>query len=845
MNVFKKTIIKITVFVLTFFVALIVGGKLMNKGHNNMTMEMAQPDLPVVTMRVNGVEYNRLFGYKAVSDTAFQRDTVTLLGENRDIGFAVDTYENDIAAISIEVRSMDGSRLIEDTPITGYREKDGRIVIDTTLKDLIEKDTEYSLAVVLDLDGEQEVRYYTRVIWSDNMHLAEKMDFVTSFHEKLYDKDAAKELTRYLETNAQLENNKSFYKVNIHSSFNQITWGDMQVREVGRPSVRLTDIASQTASFLLDYTVATREEKQVTYYRVKEHYRVRYTSDRMYLLDFERTMEQIPDENHMYANDKILLGITDENVVMSESEDGNTVVFQEAGKLLSYNATNNKLTVVFSFYDNENMDARAMNDAHAMKILDVDEAGNLKFAVYGYMNRGRHEGEVGIQVYTYDSAMNTLDEAVYIPYSKTFAVLKAEMEQLLYLNRDNTLYLFLENAVYGIDLTEKTCRNLVSITQDDSFRVSESNKMIVWQEGTDIYDCSRLMVRNLGSDSQYEIAVNENETIRPLGFMQEDIIYGVARKSDVIRENSGAVYFPMYKLSICDPDGNLLKEYQQEGIYIMDCVVEGNQITLQRAKRMENGLYDAVADDQITDNMEEEENKNQVVAADIDIYERYVQIQTKTLIDAKTVKILTPKEVVFEGGRELQPDMENGTERYYVYGAYGVDSFYTAPAKAVNAAYAIAGVVINNSGDCVWMKGNRVSRNQIMAIKEAEVTEEQNSLAVCLDTILSFEGLVRNSAYLIQQGSTALEILEDNLEDAQILDLTGCNLDSVLYYVNQDIPVLAILQNGDAVLITGFNEFNVVIMEPATGRLYKKGMNDSAQWFAENGNRFVTYIRKD
>lgn len=845
MNMMKKTMIKISVFLLTFFVALVVGGRLMNKGHNNMTMEMSQCSLPVVTMRTGEAEYNRLFGYKEVSDTAFQRDTVTLLGDNREIGFAVDTYGNDITGVSIEVRSMDGSRLIEDTPLNHYREKEGRILLDTALKDLIEKDIEYSLAVVLELEGEQKIRYYTRVMWSDNMHLAEKMDFVTTFHETLYDKEAAKDLTRYLETNAQLEDNKSFYKVNIHSSFNQITWGDMQVREVEKPSVRLTEIASQTASFLLDYTVATREEKQVTYYRVKEHYRVRYTADRMYLLDFERTMEQIPDENHMYANDKILLGITDENVVMSESEDGNTVVFQEAGKLLSYNATNNKLTVVFSFYDNENMDARAMNDAHAMKILDVDEAGNLKFAVYGYMNRGRHEGEVGIQVYTYDSTMNTLDEAVYIPYSKTFAVLKAEMEQLLYLNRDNTLYLFLENAVYGIDLTEKTCRNLVSITQDDSFRVSESNKMIVWQEGTDIYDCSRLMVRNLGSDSQYEIAVNENETIRPLGFMQEDIIYGVARKSDVIRENSGAVYFPMYKLCICDPDGNLLKEYQQEGIYITECVVEGNQITLQRAKRMENGLYDTVADDQITDNMVEEESKNQVVAADIDIYERYVQIQTKTLIDAKTVKILTPKEVVFEGGRELQPDVENGTERYYVYGAYGVDSIYTAPAKAVNAAYAIAGVVINNSGDCVWMKGNRVSRNQIMAIKEAEVTEDQNSLAVCLDTILSFEGLVRNSAYLIQQGSTALEILEDNLEDAQILDLTGCNLDSVLYYVNQDIPVLAILQNGDAVLITGFNEFNVVIMEPATGRLYKKGMNDSAQWFAENGNRFVTYIRKD
>ena len=90
-----------------------------------------------------------------------------------------------------------------------------------------------------------------------------------------------------------------------------------------------------------------------------------------------------------------------------------------------------------------------------------------------------------------------------------------------------------------------------------------------------------------------------------------------------------------------------------------------------------------------------------------------------------------------------------------------------------------------------------------------------------------------------------MEILEENLENVQVLDLTGCTLDAVLYYVNQDIPVLAMLQNGEAVLVTGFNEFNVVIMEPSKGALYKKGMNDAAEWFYENGNCFITYVRED
>jgi len=264
---------------------------------------------------------------------------------------------------------------------------------------------------------------------------------------------------------------------------------------------------------------------------------------------------------------------------------------------------------------------------------------------------------------------------------------------------------------------------------------------------------------------------------------------------------------------------------------------------LERAERLESGEYRKIERDHIMNNVEAVTGKNQVVTADIDIYERYVQIQTRKSIDATNIKILTPKEVVYEGGRSLSLEGEREIDRYYVYGPYGIDTISLSPAGAVNRAYELSGVVVDGNGKCIWIKGNRVVRNQIMAIKEASVTEEKDSLAVCLDTIFRFEGLVRNSEYLLSQGQSVLEVLEENLEDAKILDMTGCSLDAMLYYVNRDIPVLALLKNGEAVLVTGFNEYNVVIMEPSTGTLYKKGMNDSTEWFAENGNCFITYSR--
>ncbi len=840
----KKTIIKLLVFAAAFLLGLVVISRIMNQGHDNLTVEMSAATFPLVTMERDGIAYNQLHGYSAPMEVAFQRDTVTVLGESRDTDFTVETFGREVTEISVQVRSADGSRLIEDTKLTQYETDGEQIRGVIALKDLIEKDTEYSLAVVLRLSGGSDVYYYTRAIWSDSLNVGEKLEYALDFHQKLYHREEARELTKYLETNSRLEDNSSFHNVNIHSSFRQLTWDELSVREEMAPRIRLTEIASQTASMLLDYVVSTKGENgERTYYMMQEHFRVRYTPERMYLLDYQRTMTQIPDVEKMYANDKILLGITSDEIPMMESEDGSTVVFEEANRLLSYNAASNELTVIFSFYDADNGDWRTLYDQHAIRILDVDESGSVQFALYGYMNRGRHEGEVGIQIYSYDSALNTLEELLYIPYGKTFSVLSAEMDDLLYLNRDRKLYLQLENTVYEIDLGQRTCSSLLAVTQDGSMHVSEDQRILVWSEGDDIYHSRVLNIRNLNTGICNRIQVEPGEAVRPLGFMDEDVIYGVASLEDIREENSGRFFFPMYRICICNASGTVLKEYEQSGLYVTGVQVAGNQITLERLRRLESGEYTDAPDDQIMNNMETKTSKNTIVTADTAVYKRYVQIKTQGTIDSKTIKILNPKEVVYEGGRELLLPDGSGMDRYYVYGPYGVDDIFMSPSGAVNQAYEIAGVVVDEKGEGIWRRGNLAPANQISSIRETGVEEGETSLSVCLDAIFSYEGLARNSDYLLGLGKTVPEILEENLEGARILDLTGCNVDAMLYYVNRNIPVLALLRDGEAVLITGFDEYNTILLEPAIKKLHKMGKNDSAEWFSENGNCFITYIK--
>ena len=162
----KKSMFKLFVFFIVFLLALVIVGKFMNMGHDNLTMEMAPASLPLVTMVLDGTEYNQLHGYLEDTDIAFQRESVTVLGEGRDTGFAVDTYGEAVDKVSIEVRSADGSRLIENTEIKELQIGTGRISGTITLKDLIERDTDYALKIILSLADGREASYYTRVRWS-------------------------------------------------------------------------------------------------------------------------------------------------------------------------------------------------------------------------------------------------------------------------------------------------------------------------------------------------------------------------------------------------------------------------------------------------------------------------------------------------------------------------------------------------------------------------------------------------------------------------------------------------------------------------------------------------------
>ena len=838
----KRTIIRSCVCVVTFVAALIVSSMLLNRGNTDMTADMEPPRLPSVYVDADGLRVNMMDGYLGEMEEEYMRGRLLPIGTDRKLSIGILTYGTQVESLAFEVRSADGTRLVEDTQVSGMTEEDGVLKADIVLKDLIDEGTEYCVIFKLTLEDGREASYYMRVIQQESPGMQEKLDFVASFSEDTFDDASCAALAVYMETDSS-EDNSTLSRMTIHSSLDQLGWGSLDVRRETEPVFTIMDMTGQTASIQVEYLVSyTRYEREVHAF-VKEVYRIRTGTERMYLLDYERTMsEYFSEDASSFVDEEVVLGIRNTDVEMAESEGGNIVAFAQNGVLYSLNVTENRIARLFSFHDADNLDERAFPDDRNFKILQVDEAGNVFFMVYGYISSGRRQGYCGAQLYFYDGSANTVEELAFIPSGKSPEILKAQIDQLAYINGKYELYLFLNDQICCVHLDSQTVDITAENLSMDSCSVSESNRMIAWQSG-ERYASESLILMNLSTGEQTRIEAGSGNYILPLGFMGEDIVYGIARQADITRDDTGAMVFPMYQVKIQDESGELLMTYEKEGYYVTGCEMSGNQIILSRVERDAQGDYVTAEDDQIVSSQTEAKRTNTIITVPTENDDRLTEIQLRSGIKTGQLKVLTPGEVLYEGSRQVDlPPSQETVELYYVYSPDGEVTFAATPREAIERAEESSGSVTARGGFYIWRAERLHTSNQIMAIEGTAADEERSSLEVCLDVILTYEGVTRNTGYLLEQGKTVAEILQENLENVQVLELTGCSLSSVLYYPDREIPVLALLEDGNAVLITGFNERNVVLMDPQTGQVSRMGLNDATAWFEENGNMFVSYV---
>ena len=447
----KKLVLRIVSIAAAFLLGVLGMGYYLMAGNTDSTAHMASATLPLIYLEQGGRSFNLMHGYTKSMDASSIRDAVLPLPEDREISLRIESPDTAVQDIHYEVRSLDMDRLIEDGELEFTREGD-TIRADFQLMDLLEDGGEYLLALRLSLEQGREAYYYTHIANVGGTHLMECLELVDTIHGALFDKDNTVSIAQYMETDSSADNDTLDY-VSIHSRYNQMIWANMEVEPPeGEVRTYITEIENAVASIRLEYELDyTNEEEETERYEVTESFRVRYTEQRMYLLNYERRVDRIfePDPS-VFSEKSVDLGILNTEMEYRKNEEENIVGFVQNGQLWSYDAAQNKLSLVFGFREGD--DLRGSFDEHAIRILNVDESGSMNFLVYGYMNRGSHEGETGIALYTYDALANSVEERLFIESDRSFAALEAELGEAAYVNNNQQFYLYLDGSVICVDL---------------------------------------------------------------------------------------------------------------------------------------------------------------------------------------------------------------------------------------------------------------------------------------------------------------------------------------------------------------------------------------------------------
>ena len=187
---------------------------------------------------------------------------------------------------------------------------------------------------------------------------------------------------------------------------------------------------------------------------------------------------------------------------------------------------------------------------------------------------------------------------------------------------------------------------------------------------------------------------------------------------------------------------------------------------------------------------------------------------------------------------------EGSTKHYYVYVKGDVVLATDDVTEAVTAANDSMGVVIGDNLQYVWKRSRKSAQPALSDIAVGAEDAGAGSIAQCINAMLEKEGINISVNALIEGGETPKSILNNTMKDMQVLDLTGCNIEEVLYYVSCGSPVFSMTGSTDAVLIIGYDSNSVVIFDPALGTTYRKTLTEADEMFTAAGNVFFTYLVK-
>lgn len=828
---------KYVIFVFVFIVAIIYYTFHSNISMKNMlsnTDSIPESTLPRIYVEAGNEKINQLRAYKDETVNGVFNETLTIVPEDRKL--ILDIYDLNISlkGIAYEVRDKYTDALVERTQLENKDLEDLKTYQRATLRiqNLIGRDQEYNLKIRIE-STQQKLYYYTTIVWLSSNKVNETLALARDFVEKSFNKTTGMVLINYMESNANADINQ-LNEVTLSSNYDQITWGSAYLATnstVNKENLNMsldseiefTLLDAKTYCYIINAEYLTKsvdEKGKVNYYHNINEYVFRTIDNKVLVMKYKRTTEEYLDINNLTVSGKRLyLGITNKNNLnIIKSNNKKYITFVKQKELYVYNDETNTISRFFTFRNEKDKTFKNIYDKYDVKVLKVTDEGNINFLVYGYQNRGRNEGQIGIILYTYNYDTNTVTEDVFIPVYTFYEDLRQDIARLAYLNQNNIFTTYFNGAVYTVDLTSKDIIVLVNNVSNDSLKVSQTQRMVSWEQLAENKTKSIVVLDNETNATQTINAV-EDQIVINCGFLDEDLCYGIGSDKDLWTTHNREIAYMVHTLKFFNTKTGETKSYVDETFYFQNFTAYENRLKYKKFIKLEETGYghefQYVRDDIIINTQHEEENLQEIVRADIHKYKKRVYYLVITATNAVKKK---ESPALFINIVELSSLKEKQKTSYF----YSYDN-----AKLINKRLFLSDAVkdckdkfgfVKYKGRTVWNRANKpayVFLNMPVG-RDADYSNNLQELKY---------RVVESTDFIIMDG---LLLSANEFE----------------YYIAQHMPVTVYLKNGEYIFVTSFNGKIYRTYNPLSNVKRDYTYAEMENLLEENGYNVVCALRK-
>ena len=738
------------------------------------TEDIAKSDanIPKLYNVIGDYYINKMYGYSDEMDTMVSDNVLSLMLDDFSMKFRiVDTNISEIEEFDYSIRTFDTNELVE----SGDRKKVDGDILDLRLSSLMEENKEYFLQLRL-YTKEKTFNYYTRIIRSDIDFAKKLIDMANTFSNNNFDSNNARENAMYLESDGT-GNARGLEYVTLKSDYEMMSYNGMKLTP-SEKEVKLVNYNGKIGEIHFSYT-ADSDGKS---YNIEENFICKAGSQRLYMFDYTRTMNQRLSKSLQYAK-KIDLGIGNRATNIISSKSGEKLAFLADNKLFLSDSKNGKLELVYTGGNNDS-------------ILPLKFGDSLYFLSYGYNVDDTHIGDVGVSLLKYGWDSKKVSKLAFVKVDVDAASLKESINELAFMVDGGMLYLKLLDKVVGLDIASGSYVTVAENLEYGKYSISQDKSLLSWNvgDGLNIYNFAT------GENKQLD---NANEVMLPIGYIGSDLVVAIESQnvsSTINGKSSGNIF---EKLSIYNNLLELQKDYTYDNRYIDNIKVSGNRVHID-LYQYDGTNFTRAGEDTIISNKSVKNDSRVSFYTDNFRGKNYVIDSTKYIES----EVSYAKELSIDSSNTLYNIELNGTylqKMYYVYINSKLAGIYDEPVKAIEDAYADMGFV---------------RRNGIMVYVRAMV----ETLA--------------NTNFDVTQAADYVHYWEND----RLTRFEGITLKEAMYFITIKKPVFTFTAINNPVIIIAYDSKTVTVYDINTASIQKIDINEAQSIFNNTQNDFSCFF---